>query len=317
MIPSGQATEPHPYSESNADFKVTVCICTRNRPLELERALRSVEASEKAVHQVVVADDSDDTRSRTLVDRRFHDTVYVVGAHCGLGANRNKALGEARGSHVIFLDDDAELDSDFITKVYRRLQNVSANQRHHTIITGTELRAGIRVYPNDQSLLGFQSRRYKNGEPLRTVVINATLFPKVLFDKVYFDPELAYGYDEVDLTTRALAQGFVIVPCFDAINRHNPSLVNRDEYRPVVNASRLYVTLKRRKFTEHSPIRAWLGFAIGLGHVFATSMRHHGPSGIRRASAIAFRSISSYRRLDKSTLGVESTEEETNARRCG
>ncbi len=132
------------------------------------------------------------------------------------------------------------------------------------------------------------------------MVINATLFPRGLFDRVRFDTRLKYGYDEVDFTTQAVASGFQIVPCFEASNFHLPSEVGRQDYVEAATAARLYVTLKRRRWTERSWLRGWLGFALAAAHVELASARRLGlRPGVRAANqaiAIAWRDYGAYKR---------------------
>lgn len=270
-------------SPESREIQASVCICTRNRPHELRRALESIQRSRTRVSQVVVSDDSDDEQTRRMIAVAFPHIDYTTGPRRGLGANRNRAVRHATGTHVVFLDDDAELDDGFLDSVEKRLAGLPRSMCQRTIVTGLESKLGVKILPNEQDLLGFQRRRYRSGEPLRTVVMNATLFPRGLFDAVQFDPQLNYGYDEVDLTTRAVAHGFEIVACFDAINRHIPSPKNRDEYRPFTDASRLYVTLKRRRQTEGSWLRGWGGFWLAVIHAHLAAIKRRGLPGIREA----------------------------------
>lgn len=264
---------------------VALCICTRNRPDDLRRALESVRHSSTPASHIIVADDSDDARTRLLVERHPLEITYLEGPRSGLGANRNHAARAATGSHVLFLDDDAELGSEFLRLVETQLVTLPPERRRKAIITGVEMKAGQTVYPNEQGLLGFQNRPYRGGETLHTVVINASLFPRTLFDSMLFDPQLRYGYDEVDCTTRAIALGYEIVPCFHAVNRHLPSAIGRDEYRPFTDASRLYVTLKRRRWTEESRLRGWIGFGLAVAHTYAASIKRSGFAGFGEARA--------------------------------
>lgn len=283
------------------DFAVSICICTRNRPESLELALRSVQESQVPAHQVIVADDSDGTQTQMIVQERFPSVEYVSGPRRGLGANRNQALAQVTGSHVLFLDDDAELDQAFLGEVYQRFAEVPQPEDAMTIFTGIEVQAGRAVYPNRQDVLGFQSRPYQNGERLQTVVINAAVFPSGLFRQLRFDSQLAYGYDEVDLTTRAVESGYGIEPCFQAFNRHNPSDINRKEYDRVVDASRLYVMFKRRRYTEGSFSRAWAGLAIGFGHNCLTVVRRRGLAGLSDARS-SLRTAHAYYRANLSQV---------------
>lgn len=261
---------------SEPRLRASVCICTRDRPEELDRALASVIASRPAAHQIVVADDSGGEESEHLVRAQEAEIIYVRGPRTGLGANRNAAIEAADGDFLLFLDDDAVLGESFLATMEAKLGAVPSSQRRQTILAGTELNRGRTVVPNEQDLLGFQSRPYRRGEALRTVVINAALFPRELFDQVRFDPRLKYGLDEVDLTTQAVACGYRIVPCFEASNSHFPSALGREGYSEAATAARLYVTLKRRRYTEGSRLRGWTGFGLAAVHAYLAACRRYG-----------------------------------------
>ncbi len=281
-------------------MRPSICVCTRNRPDELRRALASVIASNPAAHQIVVADDSDDDVTEAMVALTDAAITYVRGPRAGLGANRNAAVAAADGDFLLFLDDDGLLGDEFMAKMEQRFEAVPPERRARTILAGTGIEHGRVVVPNEQGLLGFQSRPYRAGEPLRTVVINATLFPRELFDRVRFDPGIVYGFDEVDFTTQAVAAGFEILPCFDASNLHLPSEIGRQNYSEAATAARLYVTLKRRRWTERSRARAWLGFGVAAAHVELASIRRLGPrAGVataNRAIANAWAHYRAYKR---------------------
>jgi GT2 family glycosyltransferase len=153
------------------------------------------------------------------------------------------------------------------------------------------------MFPNDQDFLGFQSVPYKEGEVLRTVVINSAVFPATVFQKVLFDEKLVYGCDEVDFTTRAAKAGFKIKLCPDAVNLHLPSLVNRDFYKPYHEASRIYVTFKRYFSTEKNKLKAFIYLPIASAHTTVQTLKMEGIQGIPKALH-TFRLVSSYVTLE-------------------
>jgi glycosyltransferase involved in cell wall biosynthesis len=282
----------------DATFRVSVLICTRNRPEELDRALRSIETSTLAPHEVVVSDDSTDDATVRMLAASFPSVIWTLGPRIGLGANRNQALSKATGSHVLFIDDDVELAPDFVELMSERWHALVANRRATTILAGAEIQSGRLITPNEQGFLGYQSRPYRAAEPLRTVVINAAVFPRSLFTAagIAFDPQLVYGYDEVDVTTQAVAAGYRIERCFDAANHHFPSAGNREYYRPFVEASRIYVTAKRRAITERRRLAAVLFVAVAGPHSFAAALRRGGPAGIKLAWNTLRQATTYYRR---------------------
>src|SRR5690242_8774715 len=78
-LPAPPAPEPPP---------VTLAICTRDRPADLDRCLRSVLASDGGWLEVVVVDNRPSTATRAVVDA--HPGVrYVAEPRAGLSAARN------------------------------------------------------------------------------------------------------------------------------------------------------------------------------------------------------------------------------------
>lgn len=212
------------------------------------------------------------------------DVEYVLGPQRGLGANRNRALSAVTGELVVFLDDDCLLMPGFMEAALTRLR--AAEERHgagRVIVSGRELNRGHLISAADQTFLGHQCKRYASDEELRSIVINAAVFPARLFSELQFDPQLVYGYEEVDLASRAAAAGYVIVHCEDAINDHRPSPRSRDGYSRHVEASRLHVTLRRYLFTERSPLRAVAFVVVAPVHLLASSVKRAGAAGLREA----------------------------------
>jgi GT2 family glycosyltransferase len=268
-----------------AMVELTVCICTRNRPDDLSNALKSVQASSVRISQIIVSDDSTNDSSRRLVMQSFDDVDFIEGPRKGLCANRNAALAMVRGTHVLFIDDDATLGKDFFKTVGELLDRLSPEMRERTIVTGLERQRGLLIHPSDQTFFGYQERAYHHDEPLNTVVINATVFPTRLFEQVGFDTNLIYGCDEVDLTTRAVACGYHIALCPQAVNDHFPSPVNRDYYQVHLNASRLYVTLKRYVFTERAYGRAICFALLAPLHLAYVLVKRQRVTGIKATAA--------------------------------
>jgi glycosyltransferase involved in cell wall biosynthesis len=267
------------------EIELTICICTRNRPDDLATAIASVGGSSVAVSQIIVSDDSTDDRTRILVDQHFPDVEFIQGPRRGLCANRNAALAYARGTHVLFIDDDATLGKDFLRTVNEQLGALSPDLRRRTIVCGLERNRGSLISPSDQTFFGYQERSYGADEALNTIVINATVFPVQLFAEIGFDRNLVYGSDEVDLATRAVARGFRIVLCRQAVNEHFPSPVNRDFYQVHVNASRLYVTLKRYAFTQRAYGRALCFVLLAPLHLAGVLVKRNGIGGLKATAS--------------------------------
>ena len=261
-------------------MKVSVCIPTRNRPDEALACVQSLQCSTIPVFEVIVSDDSTDNQTRALLADHCPNVIFIDGPKKGLGPNRNNAVSRARGDWILFLDDDARLTPDFLSAVRREMPHELPEQ---TIYTGIERNSAGVVYPNDQGFLGFQDKAYQTRDIVRTIVMNAAVFPAPMFKELLFDPALVYGYDEIDIAARALARGYKIRLCPDAINLHFSSPLNREFNAPHIESARIYVTYRKYRASQARPLKAAAFLIASLLHSVAHQVKISGPGGMRRA----------------------------------
>ena len=91
----------------------TVAVCTRDRPDSLAQALDALLLAVPPGGEVIVVDnDPPDDRTRRVVQAR--PVRYVVEPARGLNRARARALAEATGDVVLFTDDDARVDRNWV-----------------------------------------------------------------------------------------------------------------------------------------------------------------------------------------------------------
>ena len=101
---------------------ISAVICTRRRPAQAVRALRSLCAQVPAVAEILVIDnDPADATLQQTVARDLPQVRYVCEPKMGLNVARNRALREARMPLVAFLDDDAVADAGWAAVLAARL----------------------------------------------------------------------------------------------------------------------------------------------------------------------------------------------------
>ncbi|HVE78776.1 MAG TPA: glycosyltransferase [Gemmatimonadaceae bacterium] len=97
-----------PARRPTARPRVTAVVCTRGRPHQLARALRSLLAQRPAVAEILVVDNAPvDDATRGVVAALAGRVRYLREPRPGLDVARNRALRAATGQVVAFLDDDA------------------------------------------------------------------------------------------------------------------------------------------------------------------------------------------------------------------
>jgi GT2 family glycosyltransferase len=111
--------EAIPLRNAPAAPRLTVAICTRDRPERLARCLDALAGVEvppgMAAPEVLVVDNAPpDDRTREAVAAR-PSVRYAVEPVPGLNFGRNRALAEASGEWVAYLDDDVVPDPTWLT----------------------------------------------------------------------------------------------------------------------------------------------------------------------------------------------------------
>lgn len=104
----------------SAEIIATVAICTRNRGPIFARALESLCALEDpgAGWEVVVVDNAS-TDSTPQVIERFLPRLPIrafVEHDAGISAARNRAVAEARGAYILWIDDDALVSPGWLAR---------------------------------------------------------------------------------------------------------------------------------------------------------------------------------------------------------
>jgi glycosyltransferase involved in cell wall biosynthesis len=120
---------------------LTIAICTRARADDLRACLESLlairgrgVAGPGSFELLVIDNAPPDKRTRTLVES-LEGVRYVREPVRGLDVARNRALREARGSYVAFLDDDTVADAGWLAG----LEEAVADQPDAAVITGLVL----------------------------------------------------------------------------------------------------------------------------------------------------------------------------------
>jgi succinoglycan biosynthesis protein ExoM len=113
---------------------ISVCVCTYKRPALLERCLLSIAAQrteDRFTYSVVVADNDAAESGRDTVERVAAAAPvaieYCVEPQQNIARTRNRAVRQAKGVYVAFLDDDEFTQPDWLLTLYRTLEEYQAD----------------------------------------------------------------------------------------------------------------------------------------------------------------------------------------------
>lgn len=127
--------------------RVVIAICTRNRPVGLDRLLRSIASAELPAGTEVLIVDNNDVPSVILRDS-VQLAVPVLVVHeprSGLPSVRNRALDEAtqRGCRfVAFVDDDQTVDARWLMELLHMAERTEAQA-----VSGSTVRQFVHAAP--------------------------------------------------------------------------------------------------------------------------------------------------------------------------
>jgi len=101
---------------------LTVIICTYNREKYIRPLLESIAANDldKSQYEIVMVDNNCTDNTRTVCKQFTKDNPdisfrYVIEKEQGLSAARNCGIREAKGDLLIYIDDDAFVDSHYLS----------------------------------------------------------------------------------------------------------------------------------------------------------------------------------------------------------
>ena len=187
-------------------MNVSIVIPTRNRLDWLCALLISIEQAGGAAHPVetIVADDCSTDATIPMVPDRF-PWVRIVSTprHSGPSVARNFGARHARGTLLLFLDADGEVDK-------RWLDAMADADDGKTILLGNvvDYRSGrVQSVPRRATFLG-KSLRCKPERANTGPSCNLGI-PRAVFERLGgFDEELTYYFEDSDFCIRANSAGY-------------------------------------------------------------------------------------------------------------
>ncbi|HEY0670402.1 MAG TPA: glycosyltransferase, partial [Sphingobacteriaceae bacterium] len=108
---------------TDASERISVVICTRNRPGALKECIEQLFKSDDRNFELIVVDNaSDDNQTREVLES-YPEVKYVREDRKGLDIARNTGIANANGGIIAFTDDDVLVDRTWISELKRSFNN--------------------------------------------------------------------------------------------------------------------------------------------------------------------------------------------------
>ena len=102
------------FSGNVTKDSISVVICTRNRPSEIERCIRSLQSSSDTNFELIIVDNAPDNNLTELAVAKFPSVKYVKEPRKGLDIARNTGARNASHAIIAYTDDDVIVDNDWV-----------------------------------------------------------------------------------------------------------------------------------------------------------------------------------------------------------
>lgn len=205
---------------------VSVVVCTRNRPEELARCLRSLQNLSPPPQQIIVVDNAPNSDATHQLVAQISGIQYVLESRPGLSVARNTGIQHSTGDIIAFTDDDVVVHPNWVARLQQGFQDPRV-----IAVTGLMLPAeleteaqlifhrgaggpgwGYRALTFDPQFFADMKPR---GVPVWRIGAGANMaFRRKAFDLVgYFDERLGAGAsgcsEDSELWYRILAEGWL------------------------------------------------------------------------------------------------------------
>lgn len=203
---------------------ISVCICTFKRPDLLNRLLHELEyqKTEGLFTYSVVVIDNDYRESAKQIVLEYAEKSSITINYClepkqNIARARNKALENAKGNFIAFIDDDEIPARNWLYNLFKTCNAYRAHGVLGPVIPYFEKK------PSHWIIKGrfFERLTYNSGYKLKWYETRTgnCLFRKEILDgeNHAFRPEFATGSEDVDFFRRMMKKGKIFIWCNEAI----------------------------------------------------------------------------------------------------
>ena len=267
-----------------SSYKITLCICTMNRPDDLNRCLDSIFKGSDLPDEIIVSDDSSEPEPTKKIAKIYPSATYQRGPRQGLGPNRNACIRSAQGTHILFIDDDVHVSSDFFSTARKLIA-----EDPESVITGHEIKyrswedTNRKIIPHNADFWGTMRIPVGNSDCC-SVVMNATVFPTKLFEVALFDECLRYGYEELDIARHAVSLGYQILRKDCLWVNHHQSLIDRESNWKFKYSSQMYTTAKAYFYYDRSILKTLAYAILAPLKITGSLIKRREPAALRKGT---------------------------------
>jgi len=225
-------------------MKLSVIICTRNRPDKIGVCLKSILVNTFSDFEIIVVDQSDNDKTERIIKQIDFRIRYFKIQGTGLSRARNLGIQKSQGEIIAFTDDDCIVTKNWLANIYlsfEKNKGITAvfgrvlpdNPKGHS-----GLRCGSHTKFRKEKIFT-APRKYK-----RFIFLgNAMSIRRSIFDKIGFFKEwlgvgsIGMATEDEEIIYRLLKNGGKVLLNPKVVVYHNNWLTEKELHRLMVRYS--------------------------------------------------------------------------------
>ena len=198
---------------------VSVVIPNYNGEKYIKKCLDSLLNQSLEPDEIIIVDNKSTDGSLELINSEFRDNVYIISLekNTGFSVAVNEGIRASNSEFVALLNNDTELDKDWLKELYAVIQKDSSIFSCCSKMIRYDNRNIIDDAGDEYSILGWSFKRgdgrtidkYNKTEEVFSSCAGAAIYRKSIINKIgYFDEKFFAYLEDMDISYRARSFGY-------------------------------------------------------------------------------------------------------------
>lgn len=198
---------------------VSVVIPNYNGEKYIKKCLDSLMVQSLKPDEIIVVDNNSTDGSLELLNNDFRDKVCIIALekNTGFSVAVNKGIKASKGEFVVLLNNDTELDKDWLKELHSVIQKDNKIFSCCSKMIRYDNRNIIDDAGDEYSILGWSFKRgdgksikyYQDTEEVFSSCAGAAIYRKTILDEIgYFDEKFFAYLEDIDISYRARSFGY-------------------------------------------------------------------------------------------------------------
>ncbi|MCK9152244.1 glycosyltransferase family 2 protein [Methanobacterium alcaliphilum] len=218
---------------------VSVIIPNYNGLNYLKKLFSSLETQEY-IEEIIIVDNGSSDGSIDFIHEKYPHYVLIENEkNLGFAAAINQGIEVSKGDYLFLLNNDMELEKNCISNLLKTMENNPNIFAVSSKMVQYHDRTKMDDAGDEYTVLGWTKRvgygksrdKYNDSREIFSACAGASLYRKQIFEEIgYFDENFFAYLEDIDISYRALIQGYINIYCPGAVVYHVGSGTSGSRY---------------------------------------------------------------------------------------